>query len=158
MMARLIILVRQYFHMPSAAYQVMPKDQYQHNAYLISKDEDPLTTFQSLLNRHIMLSYITDAREKRLQQNSAIILVRMFDMARREQQLVNTFKTIYFGWVMELAITRALKGRERIYQILGGQNIQVKDGVGSSSIEKQIQEENTIIDRLLKKNKNNLSQ
>jgi len=145
--------------MPSAAYQVMPKDQYQHNAYLISKDEDPLTTFQSLLNRHIMLSYITDAREKRLQQNSAIILVRMFDMARREPQLVNTFKTIYFGWVMELAITRALKGRERIYQILGGQNVQVKDGgVGSSSIEKQIQEENTIIDRLLKKKTGNNQQ
>ena len=145
--------------MPSS-YSILPKDQYQHNAFLISKDEDPLTTFQSLLNKHIMLAYINtkDVKLMRLQQNSAILLTRMFDMARREPELVNTFKVIYFGWVYELAMTRAGGGRERIYQILGGQSVQVKEGVGYGSIEKQVQDENNIIDRLLKGGQGNNQQ
>jgi len=140
--------------MSQASYQSTPKDQFEHSTFLISKDEDPVTTFQGMTNRHIFLANLKGDDTMRFAQKSGKILVKMFELARREPQLAPLFKAKYFEWLMELGITRAKDGKERDQQQVG-MNVQNKDGTGFSSTPTQLQNEGNIIDKLLKKGQGN---
>ena len=133
-------------------YQNLPADQFEHSVFLISKDEDPVTTFNALMNRHIFLANLKGDDTMKFAQISGKNLVSQFELARREPALAPLFKALYYKWIMELGVTRAKDGKEREQQqvMVRGQG---GDGTGYSISNRPPSGEGNIIDDLLHRRK-----
>src|SRR5271157_1993607 len=106
----MITNVYKYFFLYSpmaATYQSTPKDQFEHSKMLISRDEDPVTTFQGMISWHIFLANLKGDETMRIEQEAGTNLVSQFEIARREPELRPLLIKNYFKWIMGLDITRA---------------------------------------------------
>ena len=102
----------------------IPKDQFGHAFSLLARDETDIDDFQRLLQNHILLANIKDDKLIRLYQNDGLLLTSFYDMQRRYAPLSPIFKYLYYGWIMELGLTRIKDGKERILQAMPGTGFQ----------------------------------
>jgi len=137
---------------------IYPDDPYKHAYSMIDNDDDgSLVTFNKLVEKRVLLANISDDRMLRLYQNDVILLCQMLDMARREPQLQNFFLKTYYGWVGELALTRAKDGMERKLQATPG-GFQPRSDMGGyganmPQFQEQEKEETNFFKKIFKGNK-----
>ena len=106
-----------------AAGKVMPKDPFGLSHSFLTQDESNIM-LGDLADKQAMLSYLGDDLMVQFYQNDIDILTRMRNMAIRDENFLDVFATIYYGWLGTLKITRAKDGIERQLQAtaVGGYN------------------------------------
>lgn len=147
--------VKEYLKELSRGY-ILPKDPYSHSFLLIESGEDEdIRTFAKIIDRQILLANISDDRMLKLYQNDAVILVELFDMARRDESIAPVFLMLYYQWKSELALTRVKDGTERKLQasVSGYKPDQALGGFGEEfkKFFEQENEEKALFDKLFKK-------
>lgn len=132
-----------------------PKDPYAHAAFLLGSEQEAISEFNQIISNEAKLSFIRDDRLLRLYQKDITYLVALFAMARRDPDMREVFLNLYYGWLGELAITRAKDGTERKLQGSVGQTgyspkdtLQGGYGLGLPPLEQHDQKGN-ILSRLL---------
>jgi hypothetical protein len=109
----------QYFK-ESGKMSFRPDSPYSHGAYLLQDDGEDFFTFQSLINKRVLLAFIETSELMAYYQTDIELLMQMFDQARREPALRYPFLVQYNSWIGELSITRAKEGMERKLQANAG--------------------------------------
>jgi len=103
--------------------KVNPKDPFGLSHSFLTQDENNILV-GDLADKQAMLSYLGDDMMVQFYQNDIDILTRMRNMAIRDENFLDVFATIYYGWLGTLKITRAKDGIERQLQAtaVGGYN------------------------------------
>jgi hypothetical protein len=112
-----------------------PDSPFTHGAYLLQADDEDFATFQSLINKRVLLAFIETPVLMSYYQTDIRLLMAMFDIARREPAMRATFMVQYNGWVGELSMTRAMKGMERKLQANASGGYQPGQMSGMSELE-----------------------
>ena len=114
--------LKSYYQNVSAG-KVSPKDPFALSSSFLTQDESNIM-IGDLADKQAMLSYLGDDMMVQFYQNDIDILTRMRNMAIRDPNFVDVFRTIYYGWLGTLKITRAKDGIERQLQAtaVGGYN------------------------------------
>lgn len=130
-----------------------PKDPYAHASFLLGSEQEAISEFNQLISNEAKLSFIRDDRLLRLYQKDITYLVALFAMARKDPDMREVFLNLYYGWLGELALTRAKDGTERKLQGAVGQSAySPKDtlqGLGLALPQEQGEQQGNIISRIL---------
>jgi len=98
------------------AFANMPDNQFGHAWGLINIRRGEVKGFEDLLNPHIFLGNVEDAKSLKLYQLDFYWLINLYRLAAEDPALKYVFEPLWTSFLGELRLTGALEGSERIYQ------------------------------------------
>ena len=107
--------LKEYYKNLSQSGKIAPKDPFGLSHSFLMQDENNILT-GDLADKQAMLSYLGDDTMVQFAVYDIEILTQMRNMGMRDENLLATFASLYYGWLGGLKITRAKDGMERMMQ------------------------------------------